>query len=77
MKEYAERGSGRDDTGIRCHVTSGISVEVPLMLGRLLKIDGLEVGSQGLLILDWSGGDRADVTRRWLGGGRCPGEVGQ
>jgi hypothetical protein len=60
----------RDDTGVRGHVAGGTSVEVPLMLDRLLKSNSLEVGSQGLLIPYRSGSGWADVSGRWPIGGR-------
>jgi hypothetical protein len=60
----------RDDTGVRGHVAGGTSVEVPLMLNRLLKSNSLLVGSQGLLIPDRSGSGWADVAGRWPIGGR-------
>jgi hypothetical protein len=44
----------RESTGIRCHVTGSTSVEMPLVLWRLLEGDGLKIGGEGLLISDRS-----------------------
>lgn len=57
------RGGMRYYTSVRCHVTGGTSVKVPLLLGWLLKSDSLEVGSEGVLIPD-------GCRRRRIGVGR-------
>ena len=57
------RGGMRYYTSVRCHVTGGTSVKVPLLLGWLLKSDSLEVGSEGVLIPDGCRRRRIDVGR--------------
>jgi hypothetical protein len=68
------RGGMRYYTSVRCHVTGGTSIKMPLLLRRLLKSDSLEVGSEGVLIQDGCGRRRIGVGRGrsiWRSG-NCP-----
>ena len=57
------RGGMRYYTSVRCHVTGGTNIKMPLLLRRLLKSDSLEVGSEGVLIPDGCRRRRIDVGR--------------
>jgi hypothetical protein len=61
-KMLARRGM-RYYTSIRCHVTGGTSIKMPLLLRRLLKSDSLKVGGEGVLIPDGCGRRRIGVGR--------------
>jgi hypothetical protein len=55
-------------TSIRCHVTGGTSIKMPFLLRWLLKSDYLEVGGEGVLILDRGCVDPRQVRAKK---GRC------
>jgi hypothetical protein len=61
------RGSGRESTSIGGNMVCGSSIKIPVVLRRLLKMDCVKLGCQGLLIPASGVGAGSRRAHRWVG----------